>query len=706
MKTKIYIFIFTAVLLLTFSKSAESQSNTSTIDTAGMRANLNSLTQKIETCKAEGNYENFDKYVLEGLEICYKLKDTAEIAHYLFETARSYSNNMRYSDALTYLDKSLSIAQNLKDTVLLGDIYYNLSLIYAEMCIYDFALEYLNKKLEIDKATNAKNSIIETELTIALAKGDSYEVDNDTTSLLDALEKCEKYFRMAAEIPELFNIFVNACSNIPLMYINAMEFSDEKRAAEFLARADTIYCAGLKLSNDSPIVKLYMFRAKIALFCAKNNFSAAKKSLETFDRYEFDDVSNCFYVWGACTYYKAVNDYKNYLKLSAEQRLIDHKKFSSETCAKYERNQSETQYKAKLADYEREAKEREKLFELEKERAGIQNNGMLAVILIVLIIAVIKVIQLRRTNRVNQTLKKTNEDINFRNKKLQELQDKILSQTEEIKTQNALIEEQRNNLKDINEHLVGSIRYAQRIQKAAVPSKEMMDKIFPENFVYWQPKDIVSDDFYWAATDDSRKYLITADCTGHGVPGALLSMLGISVISDCFATITPQTTASELLDAVKNKFLESWSKSGGNIEDGIDMALMVVDEKNNTLQYAGAKRPLVMVRQNEATVIKPDKLCIGYNIKKIDKDFTNYVIKTEKGDMFYAFSDGIPDQFGGEDGKAKFSQKNLLELLSNISDFSPEIQQSSIKANVANWMDYEGKKTKQLDDQLLIGIRV
>ena len=375
-------------------------------------------------------------------------------------------------------------------------------------------------------------------------------------------------------------------------------------------------------------------------------------------------------------------------------------------CAKYERNQSEMQYKAKLADYEREAKERDKLFELESQRSAMRNNGMIAVIVIVLLIAVIKVLQLRRSSRQNLILKKTNDDINFRNRKLQELQVKILSQTEEIKTQNALIEEQRNNLKNINEHLVGSIRYAQRIQKAAVPSKEMMDKIFPENFVYWQPKDIVSGDFYWAATDDNRKYLITADCTGHGVPGALLSMLGISVISDCFATITPQTTAGEILDAVKNKFLESWAKSGGNIEDGIDMALMVVDSKNNTLQYAGAKRPLVMVRNNEASVIKPDKLCIGYNLKKIDKNFTNYVINTEKGDMFYAFSDGIPDQFGGEDGKAKFSQKNLLELLSNISDFAPDIQQASIKANVANWMDYDGKKTKQLDDQILIGIRV
>ena len=705
MKTNIYIFLLTTVLLCTFSKKAESSVSDSSADTTGMRAVLDSLTSIIEKCKTESNYENFDEYVFKGLEISYQLKDTASIARYQFETARCYSNTMRSADALTYLNKSLKIAQEIKDTVLLGDIYNQMGMIYAEAHINDMAVDYLNKKLKIDRAKNDENSIIETELIIALIKGDLYEQKNDTATLLEALKKCEEHYQWLLDNPDQINIFVNVCSNVPKMYINAMEFSDEKRAAEFLAKADTVYCAGLRQFSNHPVVKVYMFPAKIALFCAKKNFQAAKKSLDSFNRHE-SEYANYVYVYAACTYYKAVNDYPNYLKFSSENRLLNHRNFSTEMCAKNERNQSQSQYEAQLAVYEKNAKERDTLFKLDSERSAMRNNGMIAVIVIVLLIAVIKVLQLRRSSRQNLILKKTNDDINFRNRKLQELQVKILSQTEEIKTQNALIEEQRNNLKDINEHLVGSIRYAQRIQKAAVPSKEMMDKIFPENFVFWQPKDIVSGDFYWAATDDSRKYLITADCTGHGVPGALLSMLGISVISDCFAAITPQTTAGEILDAVKNKFLESWAKSGGNIEDGIDMALMVVDSKNNTLQYAGAKRPLVMVRNNEASVIKPDKLCIGYNLKKIDKNFTNYVINTEKGDMFYAFSDGIPDQFGGEDGKAKFSQKNLLELLSNISDFAPDIQQASIKANVANWMDYDGKKTKQLDDQILIGIRV
>ena len=703
MKTNIYIFILTVLMLLTFSKTAESQSNTTNIDTSGMRARLNSLTQKIETCKAENNYENFDKYVLEGLKICYTLQDTAATARYLFETARFYSNNMRYADALTYLNKSLSICQKINDSTLLGDIYSNLGAIYAETHIYDMALDYLNKYIEIAKAKNDEPSVISGELTIALIKSEFYEVKNDTLSLLEALKKCEEIYQKTLNNPEMAFTLINLCVNVPDKYLKARDFSDEQRSEHFLAMADTVYCTGLKFADQIPIVKTMLFPAKIALFCAKKKYAEAKKSLEAFKR---DSQTNYYFVVAANTYYKEINDYPNYLKYFSERRQIEHKNFSADMCVKYERNQSEMQYKAKLADYEREAKERDKLFELESQRSEIQNNGMLAVIFIVLLIAVYKVVQLKNTNKVNQTLKKANEDINFRNRKLQELQVKILSQTEEIKTQNALIEEQKNNLKDINEHLIGSIRYAQRIQKAAVPSKEMMDKIFPENFVYWQPKDIVSGDFYWAATDDNRKYLITADCTGHGVPGALLSMLGISVISDCFAAITPQTTASEILDAVKNKFLESWAKSGGNIEDGIDMALMVVDPKNNTLQYAGAKRPLVMVRNNEATVVKPDKLCIGYNLKKIDKNFTNYVINTKKGDMFYAFSDGIPDQFGGEDGKAKFSQKNLLDLLSNISDFAPNIQQAAIKANVANWMDYDGKKTKQLDDQILIGIRV
>ena len=113
-----------------------------------------------------------------------------------------------------------------------------------------------------------------------------------------------------------------------------------------------------------------------------------------------------------------------------------------------------------------------------------------------------------------------------------------------------------------------------------------------------------------------------------------------------------------------------------------------------------------MVRGNEITQYKPDKLCIGYNIRKEHKKFTNHVIETCEGDMFYAFSDGIPDQFGGDDGKTKFGQRVVEELLANISDLSMEVQTSAIKANVQNWMDYNGLKVSQLDDQLLLGVKI
>lgn len=702
MNIKYHIFFLVVLFLLSIPK-AESQNNISEVDTAKLKSELRALSIKADTLNANEEYDKYEDCLFQELEICYTLADTVLSAKIMYDLAVSFANTLRSAEALKYLNKSMSICQKTSDSALLGEIYYKLGAIYAETRIYDMALDYTNRYLKIAKSLGNDKGVLSAEVTIAFIKGELYEFKNDTTSLLEALNKCEEIFPKINMEDDLLE-FMNFCINVPNMYIKAMEFSDPQRAKYFLQKADEVYCAGLPLTKESQIFYTYMFQTKIALFCAKKKYAEAKRHLDSFKH--DSELENYVYVTAACTYYKAIEDYPNILKYTSQLRTIANRSFSPEMCASNERRYSQSNYEEKIAEYEKESKKRDLLFKQESERSEIWNQWMMAVMSIVVVIVIIKVIQLKNSNKVNKTLKKANDDINFRNQKLQELQNQILSQNEKILSQNALIEEQKNNLKKINEHLIGSIRYAQRIQKAAVPSKEMMDEIFQESFVFWQPRDIVSGDFYWAGKDNFRKYIITADCTGHGVPGALLSMLGISVISDAFATITPQSTAGEILDKIKTKFTESWSKSGGNIEDGIDMALFVVDYQANTLQYAGAKRPMVMVRNNESSLVKPDKMCVGYNIKKLEKPFTTTIIEVQKGDMFYAFSDGIPDQFGGEDGKQKFSQKNLLELLENIADLSMEIQQTAIKANVMNWMEFDGKKYNQLDDQLLVGIRI
>ncbi|MBQ3691415.1 MAG: SpoIIE family protein phosphatase [Bacteroidales bacterium] len=695
MKKTVYILFLVFQLICLSGYAVDNQ------DSLSLREELKGLEKLSDESMEEGDYEKLEGYVFRELEISYALKDSLLSAKFMFQLANVFANTLRSAEALTYFHKSLKICQKFNDSTFLGDIYSKLGAIYAETHVYDMALEYLKKYLEIAKSRGDSDAVVSAELTIAMVKGELYEEKNDTVSLLEALKKCEEVF------PKLSRDgydFMNFCINVPNMYIKGMEFSDEMRAKYFLEKADEIYCAGLPLTKQSQIFYIYMFQTKIALFCAKGNFAEAKRSLDAFKR--DSETTNYIYVNAACTYYRAVKDYPAILKYTSELRKISNLNFSSDMCAKYERNQQQTNYENTIADYEKQARERDFIFKEESRRAAIQNRWLLGIAFFAGLIVLIVVFQFVGSSRVNKSLKKTNEDIRFRNAKLQELQDRILQQTEEIKSQNSVIEAQRNDLQQINEHLISSLKYAQRIQRAAVPSAEMMADIFPENLVYWQPRDIVSGDFYWAAQDSSRKYLITADCTGHGVPGALLSMLGISVINDTFSAINSQMTAAGILDILKDKFVESWSKGQGNIEDGIDMALIVVDKKTGQLQYAGAKRPLIMVRGNEITQYKPDKLCIGYNIRKEHKKFTNHVIETCEGDMFYAFSDGIPDQFGGDDGKTKFGQRVVEELLANISDLSMEVQTSAIKANVQNWMNYNGLKVSQLDDQLLLGVKI
>jgi len=668
---------------------------------ANIQERLDTLQKLEDFYESDGDIENYNNCVFQEISLCDSVQNRRCLANAFFKISRSFANSTRLSDALTYLHRSMQISHEIQDTALLADIYCLLGSVYAETNVYDLSLEYYNKFLEISKESLNVENVISAEFYIALVKSELYETKNDTTSLLEAIAKCESIYDRVKQSNSILNYYVN----VPNLYLKAMEFSDEKRAAHFLEKATELYNLGNDVEKNlgSKTFSLYFLAFKVNYLCVTRQFGEAKRAM---DRFANDPYAAYFYATAAHIYYHAIKDYRNELKYFEELRKIMNANFSSQMCVKYERNQAQAEYEDKIALYEKQAKQARLEFEEENRRNKTLIKSLSAFFAMLLVIVVIKVIQFANSNKINKSLKKATEDIQFRNQKLQELSEKALKQTEEIRAQSAVIEQQNVNLTKVNENLVGSLRYAYRIQHAAVPSEEMMSEIFPNYFLFWQPRDIVSGDFYWAAQDSKRKYLITADCTGHGVPGALLSMLGLTVINDVFATINQNFTAADILNLIKEKFVESWSKSEGNIEDGIDLAFFVVDNEANTLQYAGAKRPMVRVRNNEALSIKPDKLCIGYNIRKENATFVNNVIDTQPGDMFYAYSDGMVDQFGGDDGITKFGQRALEELLCNIADLPIEVQKASVAASLENWVTYNGNRTAQLDDQILIGIKI
>jgi PAS domain S-box-containing protein len=280
------------------------------------------------------------------------------------------------------------------------------------------------------------------------------------------------------------------------------------------------------------------------------------------------------------------------------------------------------------------------------------------------------------------------------------------------------IQEQQHIIEEKNKDITDSINYAKRIQTAILPTEEEMAKVAKEYFVFYRPKDIVSGDLYWAASvkttpaDGKSKQvslLAALDCTGHGVPGAFMSIVGHTILEQ---TLTDEKVNSPAaaLDYLNNgviKTLKQKADDDFSIKDGMDIAMVAIDQESRTLEFAGANNPLYIVRNGELIQIDGTKQPIGAYLKEA-KLFNNNKVELQKGDCVYIFTDGIPDQFGGPKGK-KFKYKQLQEILKlNCGKNMPE-QKIAVEKAVDDWMNCEsptGTTYEQTDDILIIGIRI
>ncbi|MDB4835284.1 SpoIIE family protein phosphatase [Cyclobacteriaceae bacterium] len=294
--------------------------------------------------------------------------------------------------------------------------------------------------------------------------------------------------------------------------------------------------------------------------------------------------------------------------------------------------------------------------------------------------------------------------------KVRERTAEILQQKEEIEAQRDQIEEQRDKVVKINESLesaylqieeqnkriTDSIHYAKRIQNAILPSKEYLTDVVEKHFVLYKPKDIVSGDFYWASDKGTKSIIAAADCTGHGVPGAFMSMIGNTVLNKV-VNENSVTTPSEILGELRTGIITSLNST--EQKDGMDIAVLCYDRETRTLQYSGANNPMYLVRSGELTVIKGDKQPVGYFLGK-ETPFTNHEINILPGDMVYIFSDGYQDQFGGE-RDTKFMVGRFKKLIVANSTTTVDDQCQILDDTIEEWME----ETKQIDDILVIGIK-
>ena len=270
----------------------------------------------------------------------------------------------------------------------------------------------------------------------------------------------------------------------------------------------------------------------------------------------------------------------------------------------------------------------------------------------------------------------------------------IQIQKEEIEAKNETLSEANEEISQKNKSITASINYAKRIQEAMLPVRENIIKHLPESFILFKPRDIVSGDFYWYAERDNKIIYTAVDCTGHGVPGALMSMIGSEILNTIIHNdITKADIILEKMNEAVVKILKQ--ETEGFSQDGMDMTLCVIDKENKTVEYAGAKNPLIIINDGQLTQIKASRYGIG-GYQAEAKEFESHLIKYESPTWFYMFTDGFQDQFGGPRDR-KYMIKRMKDLLLNIH-YKPMLEQHDIlKKEIEDWME----NTPQTDDILL-----
>jgi serine phosphatase RsbU (regulator of sigma subunit) len=342
-----------------------------------------------------------------------------------------------------------------------------------------------------------------------------------------------------------------------------------------------------------------------------------------------------------------------------------------------------------------EALEKDKILkETELKNEKFARKMAVAIGILMVIIAIIILLSLISSRKKNRKLADSKKEIEKINSDLEIKNDEVVNQNRKILQQKDIIEQKNQSITD-------SIQYASRIQSAVLPPVDFISAWGFENFILYLPKDIVSGDFYWGLEKEGKAVVIAGDCTGHGVPGAFMSMLGHAFLGEIINSSEAENPAA-ILNMLRDEVINTLKQKGsvGETRDGMDISMIIYDKKTRRLDFAGANNPLYLVRDGNLTVYKGDRMPIGIHFTA-PTPFTNHQIITQEGDDIYLFSDGYADQFGGPKGK-KYMYKPFQKLLVSNHNKSMRQQKDILNEIFEKW---KGNR-EQVDDVLVIGIRL
>ncbi|MBI5542078.1 MAG: tetratricopeptide repeat protein [Bacteroidia bacterium] len=670
-----------------FNKSLPIQyENHDTIGMAGSLLNLGMIFRQ------QGNIPKALEYYHRALKLQIKINNKSGIATSYNNIGFVYDSQGEYLKAFEYYNKALNINKEIDDKVSIAICYSNIAFLYNSQSELFFtgsktermkkghikAIEYLNNAIKLQEEVGDKEGIASSMNSL----GNLYETYGDPFCTETTAICYEQGQQKALDC-----------------YIKALELREEINNK-----------VGIAISYES-LSSLMLKQNKI-----NESFKYANLSLKVAKELGFPEnikdaailLKNIHEKRGE--YKNAIEMYELYIQM--RDSIVNHE------------NKKAIYKKQFQIEYEIKATKDSLAHEQAIKQQRMYTFGGLAGFLLMVVVAGVSYYAFKNKKKANILLKQKNIEIN--NQK-----EEISTQRDEIEAQRDLVTIQKEEIEEIHKEVTDSINYAKRIQEALLPVSDSARSLLGEHFILFKPKNIVSGDFYWAIKINNFLIVAVADCTGHGVPGAFMSMLGISFLNEIVQK-QEINKANHILNQLRLEIINALQQKGvhGEQKDGMDISLLVVNVETNEAQWAGANNPLYIissvilngseehfsceVKSNFSKIyssttplnnnyrlieLKGDKMPIA--IYPLMNDFINHEFKLNKGDSVYLFTDGYADQFGGPKGR-KFMYKQFKEVLINISNYKMQVQKEILEKAFEEWKD----SREQIDDVTVMGLKI
>ncbi|MBA2612522.1 MAG: tetratricopeptide repeat protein [Bacteroidetes bacterium] len=608
-------------------------------------------------------YDSSIIYYNKCLLLSEKLNNKLKIANCILNIGLINYSRGDYPKALDYYTRALKIYEDIKEKAGIAKSYTNIGLIYDFQGSYSQALEYYTKALKIDEELKDKEGISADLLNI----GTMYQTQKE---YYKALQCYKRALKLNEELNDKDGI--SSCiTNIGLIYDDQKDY---EKALEYYYRSlkideelnnkEGIILSLVNISDLNITLKKYAIAKGYA-----QKVIALSKEINTLNnlRMGYEILANAEV--GLGNYKEAYANHVKFKQLTDTIFNIENSSKLSNTKTNFEVEKKETELKAKAAV--------QKAISLEEKK---RHQLIIYIIIGILLIIIIFTFAL------------------FKRFKLTNKQKDII-ELKEKQTQNQLviIDEQKRLVEAKHKEITDSIQYAERIQRSFLASNELLQKNLKEHFIFFQPKDVVSGDFYWSTEHNGNFYLAVSDSTGHGVPGAFMSLLNMFFLSEAIkekGILVP----NEILNHVRKRLIEHISQDGA--QDGMDCILLCINTVDKKLTYSAANNAPILISNNKMIELPKDKMPVGKGER--DTSFTLYEIKDiKREDTLYLYTDGYGDQFGGAEIK-KFKSRQLNEFLLSVSQNPINKQRSILEDRFIEWKGV----LDQIDDICIIGIKI